>query len=175
MARWKLRAPHYLSVPGTEWEYKETTREGRVSRIVLPVPLHLDPELPADQNYPGEIIVCHEGKGDRRDIVFLGEPTPDMDPLDAEAEEISKAVSHKWIHPIEAMGDGDYGKSLIRAFEQQMTELTKILAPKNISLDGASSDTLAQLKTQVEALVAKNAELEARLEASEAKPNSRRA
>ena len=78
MARWRLMNAHYLNVSGTEWEHKETDRStGKQARKVFPVPMLLNPEDPADHNYPGEIIVAHEGKtAQRRDIIFVGQPSP---------------------------------------------------------------------------------------------------
>ena len=61
MARWRLTAKHYLTVPGIEWEQKETNRDtGRQMTKKYPVPLFLDPDDPADQNYreAGEISSC---------------------------------------------------------------------------------------------------------------------
>lgn len=107
MARWSLMNAHYLNVPGTEWEYKETTDSGKQGRKIFPVPLHLDPNNPRDHNYPGEIIVCHEGKGQPKDIVFVGPPTPDMTPLDDEAQAISDSMQPAWIHPIESLPTHD--------------------------------------------------------------------
>jgi len=68
------------------------------------VPKHLDPRLEDDWNVringmDGEIHVCYEGKDDPRypdrAIVFEGNPTPGMLPLDDEAKEISGKFS--WI------------------------------------------------------------------------------
>lgn len=102
MARWKLTEPHYLNVPGTKWELTTTDRStGRPARKVFAVPRYLHPEDPTEWNYrdnfgDGEIIVCHEGKGLPNDIIFLGDPTPGMLPLDEEAEAITKTFSAKW-------------------------------------------------------------------------------
>jgi len=64
------------------------------------VPKHLDPRLeddwthrPENNNMDGEIIVCWEGKGLPRDIIFEGNPTPGMLPLDDEAKEVSSHFS----------------------------------------------------------------------------------
>ena len=148
MARWRLTAPHYINVPGTEWEYKETNRDtGRQGRKVFEVPLHLDPDQPADQNYPGEVVVCHEGKGQARDIIFLGEPTPDMEPIDDEARKLSDSLRHKWIHPIESLGSqGVYGEGLIEAFQR---EIAKISAGQNVSTKGIDPAEFAKLQAQV--------------------------
>lgn len=95
MARWQLTEAHYLNVPGTMTEDR-TLGENNKKKLVCP--RHLDPNQDADWNYKemispnvmeGKIIVCHEGKGEPRDIVFVGEPTPGMLPIDDEAREIS--------------------------------------------------------------------------------------
>lgn len=111
--RWSLRNAHYINVEqlldGTriEWEHKETAREsGRTVRKLFPVPMLLDPKEPADCNYPGEVIVAHHAEGARnepRDYIFFGEPTPEMEPLNDEAQAISDALRPKWTHPIETL------------------------------------------------------------------------
>lgn len=111
--RWRLTEPHYLTVPvlpdGTrvEWEHKETAREsGRAIRKLYPVPMLLDPKDPADYNYPGEIIVCHDvegARGVRGDYIFEGNPTPGMEPLNDEAEVITASLRQRWEHPIDSM------------------------------------------------------------------------
>lgn len=160
MARWRLRNAHYLNVPGTEWEYTETNREtGKRGRKVFAVPLMLDTNNQADYNYPDEIIVCHEGKGERKDIVFVGDPTPDMEPLDAEAEAISKSFESRWVHPIDTLpANGDYSQSLVKAFEKQISELTKIVVP-NTAIPGIDAAAFKEMQEQIAALMAQNAEL----------------
>lgn len=115
MARWKLTEPHYLNVVDCFWEQVETDRDtGRQKRKQYPVPMYLNPNSPPDWNYrpgnghvtqggnsfdEGSIVVCWEGKGERRDIVFVGNPTPGMEPLDDEAKEVS--ASFDWSHPLD--------------------------------------------------------------------------
>lgn len=99
MARWQLTEPHYLNTPDSKWEFETKDRTtGRSVRKQFAVPLHLDPNIESDWNYQerignnmvdGSIIVCYEGKGEPKDIVFTGAPTPGMLPLDDEAKEIS--------------------------------------------------------------------------------------
>src|SRR6266566_4060577 len=97
MARWKLTEPHYLNVPSSRWEHTAVdSRTGKPTRKMYKVPMHLDPRVADDWNfkYPnnemdGEIHVCHEGRGLPNDIIFEGDPTPGMVPLDAEAKEIT--------------------------------------------------------------------------------------
>jgi hypothetical protein len=98
--RWQLTEPHYLNVPGTKWEQQIQDRiTGRQVRKSFSVPMHLHPESDVDWNrmdgQQGLITVCHEGKGhpDGRDIVFIGDPTPGMLPLDDEARELSSKFS----------------------------------------------------------------------------------
>jgi len=165
MARWRLTQAHYLNVPGTEWEYKETDRtSGRQGRKVFQVPLFLNPADPADCNRDGEINVCHADKGKPGDIVFVGEPTPDMEPLDEEAEAISKACEPKWQHPIESLGGQGYSQSLLSSFEKQLTDMLRQMPTtpaQPVSVAGVDPAEFAKLQEQVAALAARNAELEA--------------
>ena len=132
MARWKLLASHYLNVPGTEWEYKEIDRTtGRPKMRKFPVPLLLDPAQPADWNYrdmatgDGDIIVCHDGKGEPKDIIFVGDPTPDMHPLDAEATAISQSFAGKWGHPIESLeaNGPSYSEQLLNKLQEEVADV----------------------------------------------------
>src|SRR5262245_52055330 len=107
MARWRLTQPQYPAVAGTEWEYKKSDREtGRQTRKVYEVPLYLDPKDAADWNYRSDESIIVTNKFDpafRRDIVFVGPPTPDMEPIDDEAKAISQKYidSGAWQHPID--------------------------------------------------------------------------
>jgi len=130
MARWKLATPHYLNTPGEEWEYTENDRTtGRPKRTKFPVPRFLDPRDPTSwnsrwgnkDNEDGEIIVCHEGRGEAKDIVFAGDPTPDMIPVDDEAREISAKFESRWEHRPEESA-GEYSQSLIDKFQRDIIE-----------------------------------------------------
>lgn len=105
MARWRLTGKHYIHIEGTEWEYKETDQAtGQQGRKVFAVPRHLDPDNPRDCNYPGECIVATKASAQYpRDHIFSGPPTPDMEPLDEEAEAITEATRDSWVHPIESL------------------------------------------------------------------------
>jgi len=149
MARWRLTAPHYLKVPGTEYEYKEVSREtGKEGKKRYEVPLLLNPDAPADCNYPGEIIVCYKDKGERRDIVFEGPPTPEMEPIDDEARKISDRLRPGWSHPIDSL-PGTFDQSLISRFEREMDELSVKQS------QAVSKDELTELKAQIAALTKK--------------------
>ena len=159
MARWRLTQPHHLNVPGTKWEYIETDRKtGRPRRTEFSVPLYLHPQ---DTTYWTEVIikdeegyinVCHEDKGQPNDIVFLGEPTPDMMPLDDEAREISSR--HKWSHPIDSLpaqgtgAEGGYAERILYSFQQQLSEaMTKNAAsPATVQVEGVSDMMAAMTK-----------------------------
>ena len=130
MARWKLMTPHYLNSPGEEWEYTENDRTtGRPKRIKFAVPRYLDPRDPSawtkrwgnKDNEDGEVIVCHEGKGETVDIVFLGDPTPDMVPVDDEAKVISAGFEKLWSYKPET-DMGDYSQSLVDKFQVELAE-----------------------------------------------------
>lgn len=177
MARWKLNVGHYLNVPGTEWEYKETDRtSGRQARKVFVVPLHLDPNVEADHNYPNEgmIVVAYDNKKYPRDYVFIGPPTPDMTPLDEEAEAISAKEAKNWRHPIEDefIEGGGYSASILRDFERQIAEIqagmqTKPAAP--VSVNSVDPEDFARLQEQVAQLLAQNSELQETLKASKSR------
>lgn len=123
MARWMLTEAHYLNVPGNLWEQQITDRAtGRPVRKQFPVPLHLDPNIESDWNYKeqvgnnvidGKIIVCHAGKGEPKDIVFEGEPSPGMLPLDDEAKTIS--AKYTWT-PTKGLDE----RSQADSFSQQL-------------------------------------------------------
>lgn len=161
MARWRLTEAHYLQVEDCFWEQVETDREtGRQRRKQYPVPMHLDPKNPADCNYRpnsgnvlmggnseevGAIVVCWKGKGERRDIVFIGDPTSGMEPLDDEAKEVTERLmaEGKWNsvdtfdlrsaseiradQMIESMGKTDTTGDVM-AMQKQMLEMMGMMA-----------------------------------------------
>jgi hypothetical protein len=172
MARWSLRDAHYLAVPGTEWEYKETNREtGRQARKVYEVPVHLDPRNASDWNYPREEMIIVADKYDPkypRDIVFRGPPTPDMEPLDDEARSITQGFIDRgaWKHPIESL-NMTYSESRLSEFERGIAELLSKGVPRvsppqaeSMSLGGVDPVAFDRLQRQVAALMERNAELE---------------
>ena len=165
--RWRLLQPHYLNVPGTEWEYKEVDRtSGKQARKVYEVPLLLNPNDPNDYNYPGEIIVCHEGKGQRQDIVFVGPPTPDMEPIDEEAKMLSASMEKGWVHPIESLPEqGGYSQSLLTDFQRQLSEAMANAPVRNAAV---SKDEFEELKKQMAELMAQNKALAEQLKAKRA-------
>jgi hypothetical protein len=138
MARWELREPHYLyTEPGAKWEYIETDRmTGRQVRKQYDVPAYFHHEseadwndyilLPNGQKSSGRIVVSDGHNAQPRDIIFKGDPTPGMQPLDDEARAITAKFKDKWNLP-EKMFDpnnaGDYGTNLADHFVQMQDKV----------------------------------------------------
>lgn len=173
MAKWRLTQPHYLNVPGTTWRYEETDQtSGERAEKVFTVPRLLDPSNPRDCNRDGDCIVFHgEGPSTRGLYPFLGDPTPDMEPVDDEATEISASFQDKWQHPIDTLpSNGDYSASLINAFEKQLAKaITNAggipVSLLNAPLTGISPEAFAELQATVENLAKQNAALAAQIAA----------
>lgn len=149
MARFRLKAKHYLNVPGTEWEQKETDQAtGKQVRKVYEVPLYLDPEDPSSHNYPGEVIVATvKDKAFPRDIIFVPPCSVDMEPLDEEAEAMWKEIAAKGQHPIESLPTNeDFGAWIAKKFEREADALAlKVSQPDS---------RVSSLERQVEELKA---------------------
>jgi hypothetical protein len=164
--RWRLLAAHYLNVPtypdGTrvEWEHKETNAlNGRAVRKLFSVPLLLNPDDPNDYNYPGEIIVTQEVDGAhclRQDLIFLGAPTRDMEPLNDAANAISDQHRARWVNPIETLPanggmneqEMQFMKNMMQSFAQQSP------APANTSVSIEAYNELKDRLAKLEALLA---------------------
>ena len=158
MARWRLKQKHYLRVVGNEWQYVENDRvTGRPKRVNFPVPRYLDPGDFADCNYvtrgqdgvimDGEIIVTNNDDNPR-DYKFIGDPTPDMEPLDDEAKAIS--AKFNWKHPIESLPEQGYSQSIMQELETQMAKQ----APAPAS--GVDQTQFNSLQSQVTELIKQN-------------------
>jgi hypothetical protein len=105
MARWKLTASHYLNLnPSLQWQQVEQDlATGQQARKSFNVPQLLDVNNPRDYNDPEGIVVSNGTNAAPRDYVFLGDPTPDMEPMDEEAQEISASVILRGQHPIDSL------------------------------------------------------------------------
>ena len=173
--RWSLRNAHYLLVPelpdGTkvEWEHKETAREsGRTVRKLFGVPMLLDPKDSADCNYPGEVIVAHAVEGChnlRNDYIFLGEPTPEMEPLNDEAQAISDSLQKKWQHPIDTLPVNGGMSSDEQAFMEKMMlgfakQVGTALPQANASVPDPEKEEMMARLAKLEALIAAQAKPE---------------
>ncbi len=163
MARWKLTEPHYLNVPGTKWELTMQNRTtGKPQRKVFEVPLYLNPEDEGDWNvregFDGYVAVCHEGKGNPSDIVFLGDPTPGMVPLDEEARALTAKFA--WT-PTQGTDEeskmASFGNQLLNGLIDQMSDVqTRASAAQSVQ----GMDQLIAVMTQ---MMAQQGELITRL------------
>ncbi len=150
MARWRLLNAHYLRVPGNQWEYKETDRSsGKQIRRAFDIPQLLNPNDPSDWNYKngdeGEIIVANRESDDHtRDIIFLGEPTPDMEPLDDEARKISAGFADKWKYQADPLSPS-YSQSLVDGFHKEM----EAVQAKQAAMPSADVAALTAAVTQM--------------------------
>jgi len=120
MARFKLKAPHYLNVEDTFWERVEVNLQtGKQARQRVPVPTYFNPD------WDGDVIVALKGtKFAPGDHIFTGAITPDMEPLDDEAMELQAEFlrGYSGEHPIESL-PGTLGESLIQRFTEQLERL----------------------------------------------------
>jgi hypothetical protein len=149
MARWKLINAHYLNCPGTEWEYNETNRTtGQQVRKRYPVPRLLHPDDPTCWTVregprgaeTGDIVVCHEGKGQPNDIIFIGDPTPDMIPLDDEATAITASFAEHWRYKPEDSSQ-TFSQSMIDKFQMEQAALQA--KPQSVEVEGMKDLLLA--------------------------------
>ena len=165
MARWRLTAAHYLLIPGTKYRYEETDREtGEVNRQEFDVGRLLDPNNPKDCRSAGSCIVSNAEKPLPGDWPYKGEPTPDMEPLDEEAADISATLRAKWEHPIDSLPvqGANYSEALLerleKALQVAMTNSPDIAVSQPQS--GVPLEDFKALQEQVAALIARNSELE---------------
>lgn len=173
MARWRLTAAHYLNVEGIEWDYIEKDQQTqRNKRVHFKVPLHLDPNSSADWNdKANEWVVVSDGVNPSpRDIIFTGPPTPDMEPLDAEAEALTAVHRKRWDanHPIESLPGQDYSQSLLTKFQAQVDERLKALSgtypTDQAYAKGIDPTAFEALQNQVAELAKQNSALIAMLQ-----------
>jgi hypothetical protein len=161
--RWQLTEPHYLNVPGNKWELEIKNRQnGRSERKQFPVPLHLDPNIESDWNYvdklgnnviDGKIIVCWEGRGEDKDIIFSGPPTPGMLPLDDEAR--AESAKFSWT-PTQGLDDisqsNAFSQQLLIKFTEELKGVSQ--APQIEGMSEFMKTMAAMMQTQTEILAA---------------------
>jgi hypothetical protein len=170
MARWRLTAKHYINATRhgevTQWMREETNRDtGRVARTLFNVPVYLDPDDPRDQNYPGEIIVAYEKGARPKDLVFTGEPTPDMEPVDEEAQKISDTTRPKWKNPIDSLSatGGNYSEALLTLLSKQLEEAANKSGPPARASGAIDEAAFKKMQEDMKALMESNAKLQAQL------------
>jgi hypothetical protein len=157
MARWKVTAKHYLHAEqygqSTEWERQETNQDtGRMFRKAYKVPMYIDPDDKYCINkFEGICVVARKGTERPGDIVFFGPPTPDMEPMDEEAQAETDAEKHKWVNPIDSLAPEigqEFGKQLLDALNRQVDSVGRSQA---MSLKSDSSSDVGELKKMVAA------------------------
>lgn len=167
MARWQLLEAHYIfaqqSGEKTEWEYRETDRiTGRERRKRFEVPLYC----------PVNSIVCRPGSerpddnGTAGPITYEGPPTPAMLALDDEAKAESAKHSKEWVHPIDSLEGNFSSKDLLSSLQKQFEAAASRTPAPAIVAEGVSKAEFEELKVQMAALMARNAELEAKPKAA---------
>jgi len=170
MARWKLITNHQLNVytkdgGPNEWEYKEVDRmTGREMRRRVQVPLLFDINdmyqwndnvirSPRGDILGGDIVVAHKtGLEKSTDYIFTGDPTPDMLPLDAEAEAISAKFSDLW-----RFGPNEDKPYVQNMMEDVQAEQAKIAAEnRKVTVEGMPEMMAAMMEMmkQNQALIA---------------------
>lgn len=162
MARWKLTEPHYLNVPSSRWEQTAVdARTGKPTRKMYKVPMHLDPRVADDWNhkYPnnemdGEIHVCWEGKGLPHDIVFEGEPTPGMVPLDEEAK--IETAKYDWTPTQGIDEESQRAGFFARLGDDLINQMTEIRALKDTA---PQAQGVEKLMEAMAAMMAQNQQL----------------
>lgn len=173
MARYQLTGPHYLRVPGNNWEYKEVDRStGKEKRHLREVPMFLHPEDYSQWNYITDrgpvgqavdgiiVVTTKEDPNFPKDILFIGAPTMDMIPLDDEAKIAIAELQGKWKHPVMDV-PGNFAEQLPQLWLQQLEAANnKKTEPSSVSLR-----ELDDLRRQNTDLAQKLAELSAVVDA----------
>lgn len=158
MAKWELTDNHYIHghYPGedkTSWQFEETNRDtGRVARKLFTVPAYLE-----------KGIVVSQGERNPREFEFVGPPTPEMLPLDDEAQAISDKEQARagWGHAINDLpGQGGFNEALL----QKMNDALEAIA-RNQPLTVAPAAAVGMVsRAEFEALQAQLLELLAKKE-----------
>ena len=166
MARFRLRCGHYLNIidnysnEQVEWIHEETDRTtGRTNRKKYHVPMLLDAET---------IVTTEADKAFPKDTVFFGEPTPDMEPLDEEAEALVESLKSKWKHPIDTLPANGGMNEQEKAFMTTMMEsfakqVGAALPAQPVAATGVSLEEFEMMKKQL-------ADLQALLMADKSNP-----
>lgn len=168
MARWRLTQTHYLEIESlddqqVEWEYKEIDQNtGRTRSKRFNVPFLMDIlDVKGCWNDQSGIIVSNGNNPGPRDYIFKGDPTPEMEPLDDEAREITARCEPNWVHPIDSLPGQGYTQSLLAGLEKQLSAITLSTKPVAISENSVSKEDFEELKRQMAELMKQNAKLQA--------------
>ena len=124
--------------------------------------MYLDPDNLGDQNYPGEVIISYPKGALGQDIIvpegFV--PTMDMEALDEEATQITKALPARR-HPIDDLppGGDTYADRILEKLSSQLEEAMKRSGP------AAEPDVVKKMQDDIRMLIEANAKLQAQLAA----------
>lgn len=159
MARWRLTNAHYLNCRDTKWEYSEVDRStGKQVRKQFDVPRYLNPGEPTDWTHrlgrdEGDIYVSDGKNPDPKDIIFVGSPTPDMEPIDEAAKALSASFAERWQHPIESL-PGNFTQSLLDKFQTEVAKVQSASTNTPPTGMGELMTAMAELMKQNAALIA---------------------
>jgi len=126
--------------------------------------MYLDPDNLGDQNYPGEVIISYPKGALGQDIVvpegFV--PTMDMEALDEEATQITKALPARR-HPIDDLppGGDTYADRILEKLSSQLEEAMKRSGGPPVG----DSDVLKKMQEDIKMLMEANGKLQAQLAA----------
>jgi len=126
--------------------------------------MYLDPDNLGDQNYPGEVIISYPKGALAQDIVvpdgFV--PTMDMEALDEEATQITKALPARR-HPIDDLppGGDTYADRILEKLSSQLEEAMKRSGGPPVG----DSDVLKKMQEDIKMLMEANGKLQAQLAA----------
>lgn len=150
MARWLLKEKAYLNVPGTEYDYAETDEQTGVrNRVIFKVPRYLDPEDPRQKRSAEGLVVAYSGSQQKGDWIFEGPPIMGMEPLDAEAEEITAEMQRQWGQQFVG-GDEDSSHQLVKMMADTLASFKAQAAPSSL----AALPDVDDLKKQIADLTA---------------------
>lgn len=155
MARFKLNAAHYLNVPGTEWEQIEVTAQGKQARHRYKVHRYLDPlngEDFTDKINGWIVVTTKEDSLHPSDLVFIGLPSNEMEPLDEDA----KALLSRMVFGPGAMSEQAFPTNPLQVFQN---------APQTGDPMAEFRAMMAGMQGQLAVLSAQNAELTKKLAA----------
>lgn len=144
MARWKLigeQSAYLKTNPPSIYTVRETdTVSGKTAQKVYEVPTEVSPGATLSDG-----AGAHE-----EDIIFLGDPTPDMYPLDAEAQAITEEMQHRWGQQFLGL-EGNYSDTIGRQIADLFIDIRSGMQPTPMSAQPNSE--VAALQQQVAGLM----------------------
>ena len=159
MARWRLVKEHYIHAcpqdmldEGIQWEYKETDRvSGRERRKRFNVPMWCETGA----------VVATKKSAQPGDYIYEGSPTPEMEPLDAEAQAITDEWKPKWQAPMSEAGlnEAFSNAAMLNMLVAKLAEVQTSQVPAAAPVVGVTREEFDSVRDQLAALMAENAKL----------------